>query len=240
MLKNKTADLVKIFPGKTGRLAAFLLGTSLFLYFITALLGSRLILRFALVGNIGLAMLPAPFAALLLHRSLQGKRGFLSVLWGALWLVFFPNAPYMLTDGIHIALYQYDYGYAASPVAEPWLWLVYLLFTVAVGCTWGYLSLYWLHNLLRQRKGKAAGWLFCAVTALLSGTGIYMGRFIRLNSWDVLHPLQLAARLWAHVNSQSAFFILLFAAMTAGGYLLFYFCVDNTQAKRRAEEEKPL
>ena len=236
MLKNKTADLAKIFPGKTGRLAVFLLGTSLFLYLLTALLGPRLILRFALVGNIGLAMLPALFAALLLHRSRQGKRGFLSALWGTLWLMFFPNAPYMLTDGIHIALYQYDYGYVASPAGEPWLWLGYLLFTVAIGCAWGYVSLYWLHTLLRQHRGRAAGWAFCAAAALLGGAGIYMGRFIRLNSWVMLHPLQLLARLWAHINGQSAFFLLLFTAMTAGGYLLFYFCVDNMQAERRAEE----
>jgi uncharacterized membrane protein len=55
-----------------------------------------------------------------------------------------------------------------------------------------YASLLDMHTLVQRRLGIGAGWAFVTVALLLSSFGIYLGRYLRFNSWDVLaNPLTL-------------------------------------------------
>src|SRR6266545_2040428 len=106
-------------------------------------------------------------------------RGTLVVL-GALWLLFFPNAPYIVTDFVQLertadAPYWYD---AVTVSAFAW-----------TGVLLGFASLFLVQTVVRQWRGVVAGWVFAAVALALGSLGIYLGRFLRLNSWDALeHP----------------------------------------------------
>ena len=69
------------------------------------------------------------------------------------------------------------------------------------GLCLAFLSLWLVHRLVERRRGKAAGWVFVAAVAGLSGFGVYLGRYPRWNSWDVVtRPGELMADVAAHVQ----------------------------------------
>ena len=100
------------------------------------------------------------------------------------WFVFFPNAPYIVTDFVHL-----DTG-TPSPVF--WLDLFTIASSAWTGLCLGYVSLCLMQEIVAVRVGRFAGWFFVLGMLAFSSLGIYMGRFLRWNSWDVLrHPTQL-------------------------------------------------
>ena len=74
--------------------------------------------------------------------------------------------------------------------------------------------------MLRRRAGTAAAWAGAAVVCLACGAGIYIGRFLRLNSWDVFRPALLLQKLAAAVHPDALRLALLF-----GGTALFAYAV---------------
>jgi uncharacterized membrane protein len=99
---------------------------------------------------------------------------------GALWLAFFPNAPYILTDFWHLR------ERAPIPV---WYDLGLLAAFALSGLFLAVFSLHTMSRIVRDYLGVIAGGLFAAAVLALGGLGIYLGRFLRWNSWDlVLNP----------------------------------------------------
>ena len=68
-----------------------------------------------------------------------------------------------------------------------------MLFTFALtGLLLGFLSLYFMQSLVAQRFGHTVGWLFTVLATGLSSYGVYVGRFLRWNSWDIFtQPVSL-------------------------------------------------
>jgi uncharacterized membrane protein len=173
-----------------------------------------------LVWNLFLAWVPLAFALAADRAAAMPtpKRGRVLAFSGA-WLFFFPNAPYLFTDLVHLA-------WRRPPVF--WMDLVLILLFVLTGLALGFLSLYLMQSLVARRLGWTAGWLFVASTAALSGVGIYLGRFLRWNSWDVLlNPLELLRDVGHRVLSlpsdlQPALLAALFAVFVFLVYVLLY------------------
>ncbi len=137
----------------------------------------RLELKFY-VWNLILAWLPLVFA--LRVYQLVGQR---PARWwplatcAVLWFLFFPNAPYLVTDFLHLR---------GRPPVPTWFDIVMMMSFAWTGLLLGYLSLMLMQETVRERRGVGWGWVF-ALTMLALGTfGIYLGRFARWNSWDVL------------------------------------------------------
>jgi len=134
-----------------------------------------------LIWNLFLAWLPLGFA-LLARESFRratnrDKLGGKFWLLSALWLLFLPNAHYIFTDLIHLTN-RFHYNF--------WVDLAIILSCAFTGLVLGFLSLYLMQSLVVQRYGRAWGWVFVAAIAGLSSFGIYLGRFLRFNSWDVI------------------------------------------------------
>ena len=194
-------------------------GTSVALVLARILWTGRISYTF-LVWNLFLAWLPLVFA-LLACESYQNSSGrdwrFLS-LAGA-WLLFFPNAPYIFTDLIHLTNHFYPYF---------WVDLSLILLCALTGLVLGFLSLYLMQSVVERMFGRAASWLFIAAVAALSGFGIYVGRFMRFNSWDVVFkPRQVYHGIgnWVaspFANSNSLAFPLLFGTFLFITYLMLY------------------
>ena len=89
-------------------------------------------------------------------------------------------------------------------------------------------SLHLMQGAVVRRWGGLAGWCFVAGVAALSGWGVYIGRFLRWNSWDVVvNPLRLLSDLvhWlSHVPSRptSGALPVLFAVFIFMAYLMVY------------------
>lgn len=94
-----------------------------------------------------------------------------------LWLLFLPNAPYILTDILHLT---------RTSDAPAWYDLALLLSCSGTGLLLGYLSLVDVQAIVAGRLSPVFGWIFALVSLVLSGFAIYLGRFLRWNSWDVL------------------------------------------------------
>ncbi len=134
-----------------------------------------------LVWNLFLAWLPFLWSlwALSIHRR-QPRRWWLLLMPVTLWLLFFPNAPYLVTDLIHLRSY---------PPVPMWYDMGMLISFAWAGCFLAVASLYIMHRIIRDYTGRAMSWLVVTGTIGLCGLGIYMGRFLRWNSWDIfLYP----------------------------------------------------
>jgi len=139
------------------------------------------IVYFNLVYNLVLAWIPYGFSMLAawLQRR-HPRRWWLLLPPAGLWLLFFPNAPYLVTDFLHLS--------PRSPIP---LWYDILMLAAFswTGIFLAIVSLQIMHRLVRIHLGQILGWLFAAFSWGLAGLGIYLGRFERWNSWDLLlHP----------------------------------------------------
>jgi uncharacterized membrane protein len=145
-----------------------------------------------LIWNLFLAWLPLVFALLACDQSRHAaKPNWRFRALAGVWLLLFPNAPYIFTDLIHLTTHFYRHF---------WVDMVLILSCALTGLILGFVSLYLMQSLVRQRFGRATSWVFIAAVAGLSGVGIYLGRFLRFNSWDVLlRPVTLYHSLgqWA-------------------------------------------
>ncbi len=157
-----------------------------------ALLGARMAwTRSGIYGflawNLFLAWLPYLMAQLLARLDARRARRGWRVLVGALWLVFLPNAPYIVTDFVHLR-YRDD--------APLWFDACMLMAFAWTGLHLGIASLRTCAGLVQARGGRRVAALFVIIAAVLSGYGIYLGRFVRLNSWDLaLQPQRCLAEV---------------------------------------------
>ncbi len=173
-----------------------------------------------LVWNLFLAWLPLLFALLACenYQTASARNWRFASLAGA-WLLFFPNAPYIFTDLIHLTTRYYGHF---------WVDLTLVLLCALTGLVLGFVSLYLMQTVVERMLGRPASWLFIAVVAALSGFGIYLGRFLRFNSWDVLfRPAQLYRGIGNWVadplaDVSSLAFTLLFATFVFFAYLMLY------------------
>ncbi len=131
----------------------------------------------SLCWNLVLAAVPLAASRSLLHADRRGVSTTGQVLCFALWLLFLPNAPYILTDLVHLVPQE------RIPL---WYDLAVLLSFAGTGLMFGYLSLVDVHGLVERRFGHKTGWVIAVGSLMLSGFGIYLGRFLRWNSWEVV------------------------------------------------------
>ncbi len=178
-----------------------------------------------LIFNVALAGIPAALALLSARLYARRARG-AALVTLALWLLFLPNAPYVLTDFVHLR--------ERAPVP---LWFdVALLGAAALaGLALGAVSLARVHAIAAHALGRRAALAVLLGASLASGYGIYLGRFARLQSWDVaLHPLSVLASAtppFAHpaLHWRAWVVTLVFGALTASSYFA-------ARGLRRAEQ----
>jgi uncharacterized membrane protein len=175
----------------------------------------------SLIWNLGLAWIPFVFASLAYIVS-WSRRLLILVLpiCALIWLVFFPNAPYILTDFQHLS---------TNPGNAPvWFDVLMLLWFAWTGLMLGVTSLHFMQEIVNRAFGRASGWLFAIGSAVLSSVGITLGRFYRWNSWDLLNdPLPIAHNLLdllrhPFANLRAYGFTLLFTLLFLFVYLTFH------------------
>ncbi len=174
-----------------------------------------------LVWNLFLAWIPYLLAVLVYDRARRG--GSRLVVRGAagLWLLFLPNAPYIVTDAIWLD----DWRWQGMP-----LWFDVSLYLVAAisGGILGFVSLYLVQRTVARRRGELSGWAVAVTALLLSGVGVYLGRVLRWNSWDLFtRPEALLADVLRGLGDPLAYpralsLTVLCAAALLGGYVVFY------------------
>ena len=133
--------------------------------------------------------------------------------------LFLPNAPYLATDMIHLRQYgDAPRAYDATLLAG----------AGTTGLLLGFASLYLVHAELRHRLGSHVAWKLVAAILVLASLGVYVGRVLRWNSWDLLiQPTHCIEQVLPHLTNQDALAhaLLLVVLMTGAlslGYTFFY------------------
>ncbi len=168
--------------------------------FCLALLAGRIQMSertsfFFLSWNLVLAMVPIAFSSIALALSGMGAKK-LALLALVPWLVFLPNAPYILTDLLHLKVR------AGIPI---WYDMVMLLAFALTGLLLGYLSLMQAERVLLRSFKRPVVIIINGLVFFLCGFGIYLGRFLRWNSWDIVtRPQSFAALVGGRIMDPTA------------------------------------
>ncbi|CAG5004747.1 hypothetical protein DYBT9275_03437 [Dyadobacter sp. CECT 9275] len=157
------------------------------LAFVSAAAVALLIFRFMLTGipdfifltwNLFLAWVPLFLIKWVWEQDKSNRLPlWLLTVYLSVWLLFFPNAPYIITDLKHL-----------KAVPENMLWYdAIMIFTFAVaGFLTGLYSIRIVFRILTSRWSHLLAWTSITSAMVLSGFGIFLGRYGRWNSWDVV------------------------------------------------------
>lgn len=133
-----------------------------------------------LVWNLFLAFVPYTISNNLKSTELPKWKFFISFI---AWIIFIPNAFYIITDLFHLE---------ANEAVPLWYDLALLLSFAWSGILFGILSVRQMEKVFETHFNKKFDLLFILPVMFLNGLGVYVGRYLRYNSWDVIaNPFQL-------------------------------------------------
>ena len=130
-----------------------------------------------LIWNLFLAWIPYLIALKVERLQRLGARRIVVVAWLMAWLVFLPNAPYIITDFVH---------FRHQPPVPFWYDLTLFFAVASLGLTLGLLSIFEVHLVLKHWFSQTFAAILVVFAIGLSGFGVWLGRFQRWNSWDIV------------------------------------------------------
>jgi uncharacterized membrane protein len=168
-----------------------------------------------LLWNLFLAFVPYAVSYLFLNNTRISENKLKLVIVLAVWLLFVPNSFYILTDLFHLDKFS---------SAPKWFDLLLLLSFAWNGLLFGIISLRKVESVLQSIRGKSFSLFIVFLFMWLNAFGIYIGRYLRYNSWDVivqpfslfsdmievlLHPINKKME-WGMITSYAVFMTLLY------------------------------
>ena len=169
-----------------------------------------------LVWNVFLAIIPF---AITLYLNTKENLSPLKLGFGFLvWLAFLPNAPYIVTDLIHIR---------SGNDTFLWLDILVVLSFAMSGLLLFYYSIIDMQQLMTSRFKRIPITTLTLVIIFLCGFGVYLGRFLRYNSWEIISEPQMLISdilnilLSPFQNSEAWLFTLGFGTFLVVGYWMF-------------------
>ncbi|NID12769.1 DUF1361 domain-containing protein [Fibrivirga algicola] len=179
-----------------------------------------------LVWNLFLAWFPLGVMLVLRDLRQSGilgrgpRNGLISWAMVGGWLLFMPNAPYIITDLFHLRMTDGNL-----------VWFDTLMIFVGAlsGLLAGLYSTLLAHRTIRSLAGPLSAWAFIMACQGLAGFGIYLGRYIRWNSWSIItQPMILTRSLWTSLHDPLAQKVVLtYGFGLATLYVAFYIYVEK-------------
>ena len=183
-----------------------------------------------LVWNLTLAWIPFLLAVAFYDGWRRGRSRTLLAVLAGLWLLFLPNAPYMVTDLVHLG------RISGAPL---WYDGAMISAFAGTGLLLGLGSVFLFHAVALRTFGGRWGWALLLPVLALCSAGVVLGRFGRLNSWDALvRPGRLGAFLAAHVADPIASTRAIVATGAYAAFLALAYVVLYTVSSLRPELER--
>ena len=184
-----------------------------------------------LIWNLFLAWIPYIISTGIIKYHYKFDFG--SAILLGVWLLFFPNAPYIITDLLHL-----------TPKDGIPLWFDILMICgfAGLGLLIGLLSLYQVFLWFSAKAGKRFAFFIITIVSMLSGFAIYIGRYQRWNSWDLLrNPIGLIQDVIElfinHRSNDMILFTLLFGGFVFCSFIaLRSLLTHNFEFKNSAED----
>jgi uncharacterized membrane protein len=144
-----------------------------------------------LIWNLFLAYIPLAISMYIFKTRL--RLNIKTIALFIAWILFLPNAPYLITDILH---------FKESTTAPAWFDVALLFSSALCGLLMGIISMYIINKKLQQIVTIKQLQLLQIPICLAVGFGVYVGRFLRWNSWSILHsPLDVAKECTTHIFS---------------------------------------
>jgi uncharacterized membrane protein len=129
-----------------------------------------------------------------------------------LWILFLPNAPYIVTDFIHLE----------SGPNQYWIDMLIIVLTAINGMMMGFISLKQIGSIISVYFSKPLTSAFEIIVITACAYGVYMGRFMRYNSWDIfIKPLVIARDIYHSIGVVMILFVITFALVSYVLYRIF-------------------
>ena len=168
-----------------------------------------------LIWNLILAYVPLSISQLMLSKNHKKSS---TVALAAIWLLFLPNAPYIITDFIHIK---------QGTLMPLWFDLL-LVFSFAFnGIILFFISVEDVQFLISKHFSSFKTWTITVFILFLTGFGVYLGRFLRFNSWELAsNPKRLFVEIFDRVLQPTSHprtwgFTIGFGTLLLLGFLIF-------------------
>ncbi|MDR3026590.1 DUF1361 domain-containing protein [Chryseobacterium sp.] len=126
--------------------------------------------------NLFLAWIPLLLSSFILAFNIKSKISLIFII--IVWILFFPNSPYILTDLFHLR---------ARNSVPIWYDLIVILSYAWTGLICGFISLNDIEKSLSEYGKRNSINVIIIFFLFMSSFGVYLGRFLRWNSWDVLN-----------------------------------------------------
>ncbi len=177
--------------------------------------------------NVVLAMVPFIIITLAYKRLVKREFTFDWITWVLLivFIFFLPNTFYIMTDMIHINSSDFyrliEYGNADyKDFIEPYILNFHIFISSIIGVFLGVKSLIIWDRIIKAKiEDRYSRGVFFVGLLMLSSLGIYIGRFLRFFSWEVLNPFKIIPEVLESADLFMFTFVILFTFMQ---YLLYY------------------
>lgn len=225
-LKRNNSSIIALYAAKT-ELENLLILSCLFSLCLT---GFRIFYTkqwlFAWMGwNLFLALVPYLLTRTAIRRPAWIENNRLFAILFTVWLVFLPNSFYIITDLFHLE----------NRKAVPFWYDLALIFSFAWnGILLGVASLRQMESFIQSKWPQVKEWQFVYPIMALNAFGVYIGRYLRYNSWDVvtnffqftadmaslaMHPLNNRFE-WSMILCYTALLSLVYLALKRAGKVL--------------------
>lgn len=216
-------------------LSLFILGYMILSTTLTFFTGSLLSIWMGI--NVALAIVPMILITLAYKRLEKNEFAIdvISVLLIIVFIFFLPNTFYIITDFIHLDsgdFYVENIAYFSETTyreaIEPYALLIHILFSALIGIYMGVKSLMRFEDIFKQLKfEKKELRTVMNIVILLSAVGIYIGRFLRLFSWEMLNPIRVITMFTDSLSMFTLWFVLLFILVQWGLLLGYKLLIDK-------------
>lgn len=233
---NKMSNTILLNYGNRIKVVRVLLAMSIACCFLAVfrVLWTQNISYLYLIWNLVLAWVPLFIAYQLQNYYIKyPKRYTILCLSSFMWLLFFPNSPYIITDLIHL-----------DPATSVPMWYdAILIFAFALaGLLTGFISLFFIHEILNCFFKNMVNWALITFIFVISSYGIYLGRVLRWNSWDLFtQPKPLLMDVTGEVlNPQAIFMTLVFTFVMFFSYLILHSIIHLKQQVHHDDKNKQM
>jgi len=196
-----------------------------------------------MIWNVILAWVPLEIVSLISYINLKfeskGRVKIATIFLGIMWLLFYPNSTYIITDFIHLSSNEYhiinpnyfaysnESRFIFNDNINIWFDFVNIGIGVWIGYVVGFISLYIIQHSLIKKYNSIITWISVSIVHLLTGFAIYIGRFNRWNSWDIIfHPTNIITIIQSSTNLKALKFTLLFGIFSFILYIINFVLME--------------
>ncbi|WP_036730502.1 DUF1361 domain-containing protein [Peptoniphilus mikwangii] len=204
-----------------------------FIYILIYVCFSAIIIYFNLnrrylIFNVGLSLIPYIISTFCVNHK---NKVFLCFIGLVITTIFYPNAIYMFTDLIHIKTHEY-YVFSGGNVNyiqdyTHWIKLSCDTVMVVLSLVLSFESFVNILKILRCYGYKIASFILLMLYSGICGIAVYIGRFLRFNSWDILQIRDITTSILSSATENDYMLIGIFAIVHFVIILMFFNLKNN-------------